>query len=89
VEFKDYLHSVKGLTDNGINSRVARLHWVESACEQSAVFLAADIQKMHKSREIIYQKADSPHKAGNFYNALMLYYEYIHGEVCPRINNKS
>ena len=88
VDFKEFLHSIKCITDKGIDSRLSRLHWVEDTCEQSAAFLTSDIQTMYKSRSLIYQKAVSQHKAGNYYNALMLYYEYVHGKVCPRINNK-
>ena len=88
MDFEDFLHTIKRLTYNGINCRLSRLRWVEDSCEQSAAILTSDIQIMYKSRAIIYQKADSPHKAGNYYNALMLYYEYVHGKECPRINNK-
>jgi len=88
MDFRDFLHSIKRLTDNGVDCRLSRLRWVEDVCDQSAVFLTSDIQTMYKSRSLIYQKADSPHKAGNYYNALMLYYEYVHGKECPRINNK-
>lgn len=87
IDFKHFLHSIKCLTDKGIDCRVSRLRWVEEICEQSADFLVSDIQTMYKSRSLIYQKADSPHKAGNYYNALMLYYEYVHGKKCPRITN--
>lgn len=88
TDFKDFLQSIKCLTDSGVECRLSRLHWVEDVCGQSAAFLASDIQAMYKSRELIYQKADSPHKAGNYYNSLMLYYEFVHGKECPRINSK-
>jgi len=84
--FKKFLQSIKGLTDGGVNCRLSRLRWVENVCEQSAAVLTSDIQTMYKSRALIYEKADTPHKAGNYYNALMLYYEYVHGNKCPRIN---
>lgn len=88
MNFREFLHSIKHLTDNGIDCRLSRLRWVEDTCEQSAAFLTSDIQTMFKSRSLIYQKADSQHKAGNYYNALMLCYEYVHGKECPRINSK-
>jgi hypothetical protein len=84
--FEEFLLSIKGLTDKGVDCRLSRLHWVENVCEQSAVFLTSDIRTMYKSRTMIYEKADTLHKAGNYYNALMLYYEYVHGNKCPRIN---
>lgn len=88
VSFEEFLHSIKGLTDTGKDCRLSRLRWVENVCKQSAAFLTSDIQTMHKSRSLIYEKADTPHKAGNYYNALMLYYEYVHGNKCPRINRQ-
>jgi hypothetical protein len=88
TDFREFLYSIKCLTDKGIDCRLSRLRWVEDACKQSAACLTSDIQTMYRSRSLIYQKADSPHKAGNYYNALMLYYEFVHGEKCPRINNK-
>lgn len=84
--FEKFLQSIKGLTAGGVNCRLSRLRWVESLCDQSAAVLTSDIQTMYKSRALIYEKADTPHKAGNYYNALMLYYEYVHGNKCPRIN---
>lgn len=89
MDFSDFLHSIKCLTDKGIECRLSRLRWVEKACEQSATLLTSDIQTMYKSRSLIYQIADSQHKAGNYYNAIMLYYEFVHGKKCPRINYKS
>lgn len=86
--FEDFLQSIKGLTNAGINCRLSRLRWVENVCEQSADFIVSGIQTMHISRALIYEKADTPHKAGNYYNALMLYYEYIHGNKCPCINKR-
>lgn len=86
--FKEFLQSIKGLTDGGVDCRLSRLCWVERVCEQSASILTSDIQTMYKSRALIYDKADTPHKAGNYYNSLMLYYEYVHGKKCPRIKSK-
>lgn len=86
--FEEFLQSIKGLTDGGVDCRLSRLRWVESVCEQSAAILTSDIQTMYNSRALIYEKADTPHKAGNYYNALMLYYEYVHGNKCPRINRQ-
>lgn len=88
MSFINFLRSVKHLTDNGINSRIARLNWVEDVCQQSASSLSENVKKMHGSRKIIYEKAENPHKAGNYYNSLMLYYEYVHGVCCPKINKK-
>lgn len=86
--FCDFLHENKKLTQNGINSRIARLNWVERICQMSAAEIVKSIENMHNCRKIIYMNENDGHKAGNYYNSLMLYFEFFNGRPCPRINSK-
>lgn len=89
ITFEEFLKNEKGITYEGINSRVSRLRWVEDACRLSANVMVKSVQTMFDCRKKIYSAETNGHRAGNYYNALKLYYEYINGEECPRINSKS
>lgn len=87
--FERFLKNEKKLTLNGVNSRLSRLKWVEDTCRMNADEMVKSVEVMLECREKIYSIETDGHKAGNYYNALRLYYEYVHGKECPRINNSN
>ena len=83
--FKDFLKTEKKMTDDSAKAEIIRLIWIEDNFGLTVVNIADNLEKMKECRQFIYDALYSDkYEAKLKYKALRLYYEYIHGEICPR-----
>jgi hypothetical protein len=66
-------------TPKAVASRLSRLNWVSRIVGLDPDIIVLDPQNMFNAREVIYNQARDRKAAGNYYNALRLYYEFRNG----------